>query len=224
MAAETGEKVITPDLMPREALHYISEGSEEADASLGGDKTPAVDGKSKKQKRQGAAGKASGGKVSKKASLRRKQADHSPDPEPEDGVQSAVNESSSPSRRPHEALAQRGKTMAHPVGATSQLAHTKTTDPPARAPAQRNGESKPNRSKSTRDGLGTPASLNSSNTLARTAVEKFKGLGRADMHATGPRGGGGMGRLSKAHQALLDRLGHMDFDPPHYDEIIAQND
>lgn len=44
------------------------------------------------------------------------------------------------------------------------------------------------------------------------------------MQATGPRGAGGMGRLSKAHQALLDKLGQMDFDPPHYDEIIAQND
>ena len=98
-----------------------------------------------------------------------------------------------------------------PAGATSKAAHKKTTDPSARSLGS--GEPKANRSKSS-----TQAFLSSTNTLARTAG------GRADMQATAPRGGGGMGRLSKAHQALLDRLGQMDFDPPHYDEIIAQND
>lgn len=48
MSAETGEKVITPDLMPREALHYVSEGSNDDDASPGGGETPADDKKSKK--------------------------------------------------------------------------------------------------------------------------------------------------------------------------------
>ena len=33
-----------------------------------------------------------------------------------------------------------------------------------------------------------------------------------------------MARLSKAHQALLDKLGQMDLEPPQYDEIIARND
>ena len=135
MTAETGQKVITPDLMPREALHYISEGSEEADASLGGDKTPAADGKSKKSKRHGAAARASEGKVGKKSSLRRKQAGHSPGPELADGVQNATKGSNLPSQQHHEALDQHGKTMAHPRGATPKLVHTKTSDLPARASA-----------------------------------------------------------------------------------------
>ena len=83
MVAETGEKVITPDLMPREALHYVSEGSEDADASPSEGTTPVDDRKSKKKKRHGATGKASGlssGKVSKASSLQRRQADRSPEP------------------------------------------------------------------------------------------------------------------------------------------------
>lgn len=47
---------------------------------------------------------------------------------------------------------------------------------------------------------------------------------RLDMAGPGARGGGGMARLSKAHQALLDKLSQMDLEPPHYEEIIAKND
>ena len=109
MKAETGERVITPDLMPREALHYVSEGSEDADASPG-DQTPAGAGKTKKSKRQGAAGKAAGGRVSvsqahaphsttsKRASLHRGPADPSPAQPSTEGVQTAAHGSSAASR------------------------------------------------------------------------------------------------------------------------------
>ena len=105
--------------------------------------------------------------------------------------------------------------MAHP--ATSKVSRTQTTAPATKA-AHGVGEAKANRSKS-----GTQAFLGSSNPLARSGTMAHGG-GRAAMGATAPRGGGGAGRISKAQQALLERLGQMDLDPPHYDEIIAKND